>query len=140
LPPLPVRQVAAKIRQVTSRILIVDDSQHFRRTAGKLLTARGFELVAAAADGEAALAAAARACPDGILLDINLPGRDGFAVATSLAAACPAARIVLTSSDVDDVPGEELAACGAVAFVPKIKLASADLQRLFTPEGQPENT
>lgn len=118
---------------MTSRILIVDDSQHFRRTAGELLAARGFELLGAAADCDAALAAA-DACPDGVLLDINLPRRDGFAVAAALATACPAARIVLTSSDVDDVRGEELAACGAVAFVPKIRLAMAELRRLFTPE------
>jgi CheY-like chemotaxis protein len=44
------------------------------------------------------LAAVAGDCPDGILLDINLPGRDGFAVAAAIAATHPAVRIVLTSS------------------------------------------
>ena len=84
---------------MTRRILIVDDSESFRSTASVLLTARGFELLGTVPDGEAALAAMAGDCPDGILLDINLPGRDGFAVAAAIAATYPAVRIVLTSSN-----------------------------------------
>jgi CheY-like chemotaxis protein len=116
---------------VTRRILIVDDSESFRSTASVLLAARGFELVESVPDGEAALAAVAGDCPDGILLDINLPGRDGFAVAAAIATTCPAVRIVLTSSDTDDVPGAVLKTCGATAFVPKTELATADLRALF---------
>ena len=65
---------------MASRILIVDDSPRFRATAAALLAERGFDLLEAAADGEQALAAAAWGRPDGILLDLNLPGLDGFAV------------------------------------------------------------
>jgi CheY-like chemotaxis protein len=117
---------------VTRRILIVDDSEHFRRTAGELLAARGLEALAAVPDGKAALAALSGDRPDGILLDINLPGRDGYAVAASIAATCPAVTIVLTSSDTENVPSTVLRACGATAFVPKIELATADLETLFT--------
>ena len=120
---------------VSLRILVVDDSRHFRRTVRDLLSVRGFELFEAVADGDAALAAVANACPDGALVDINLLGRDGFAVAASVAAICPAARIVLISSEVDDVPAPVLNGCGAVAFVPKTELATTDLDRLFTPAG-----
>jgi CheY-like chemotaxis protein len=119
------------MRYVASRILIVDDSAAFRRTASVLLAVRGFELLGAAPDGEAALAAVSGECPDGILLDINLPGRDGIAVAASLASACPAAMIVLTSSDIEDVSSAVLKTCGATAFVPKTELGTADLERLF---------
>jgi CheY-like chemotaxis protein len=62
------------LHRVTSKILVVDDSKHFRCSAVNLLAARGYELLDAAADCEAALAAVARACPDGVLLDVNLPG------------------------------------------------------------------
>jgi len=65
---------------VANRILVVDDSQKFRAAAAELLAARGFKLIEEAADGNEALSAIARACPDGIPLDINLPGRDGLAV------------------------------------------------------------
>ncbi len=113
------------------RILIVDDSRKFRDAAAELLAELGFEVLAAAADMDQALAAVADGRPDGILLDVNLPGQDGFAVAASLAAACPAARIVLTSAELDRVPAKVLQTCAAVAFVPKHELAVADLGALF---------
>jgi CheY-like chemotaxis protein len=116
---------------VSTRILVVDDSASFRRVARELLHARGFRLLAAVGDGQAAIAAVAEERPDGVLLDVNLPGPDGLAVATSLTRRYPGLRIVLTSSELDDVPARLLAASGAVAFVPKTELVSADLQRLF---------
>jgi CheY-like chemotaxis protein len=116
---------------VASRILIVDDSPRFRALAADLLAMRGFEVLDEAADGEQALAAVAGCCPDGILLDVNLPGQDGFAVAASLAAACAGARIVLTSADLGQVPAEVMKTCPAVAFVAKQELAAADLATLF---------
>jgi DNA-binding NarL/FixJ family response regulator len=64
-------------------------------------------------------------------LDISLPGQDGFAVAAAIAAAYPAVRIVLTSSDTEHVPGAVLKTCGATAFVPKTELATADLETLL---------
>jgi CheY-like chemotaxis protein len=131
LTPLPGGMASGNDEEVASRILIVDDSDGFRATASALLAARGFELLEPAPDGEAALVTVTGDCPDGILLDINLPGRDGFAVAASIAAICPAATIVLTSSDTEDVPSVVLRACGAVAFVPKIELATTDLEALF---------
>jgi DNA-binding NarL/FixJ family response regulator len=116
---------------VASRILIVDDSESFRAAAAGLLAERGFEVLVTAGDGEQALAAAADGCPDAILLDINLPGPDGFAVAAALAAACPGARIVLTSAGIDHVPAAALRACAAVAFVLKQELAVTDLGALL---------
>ena len=116
---------------MTIRILIVDDSPRFCVVAAELLAARGLEVARTAGDGEQALAAAAGDCPDGILLDINLPGDDGFVVAASLAAACPRARIVLTSAETDRVPGTVLNSCHAVAFVPKQELAAAGIGALF---------
>jgi CheY-like chemotaxis protein len=118
---------------VALRVLIVDDSPQFRAAAAELLAVRGFDVLAAAADADEALAAAEIACPDGILLDINLGATDGFTVALALAAACPATRIVLTSANVAHVPQELLRRCAATAFVPKEDLAVADLGLMFTP-------
>ena len=129
---MPVSRPRARIRYMAVRILIVDDSPGFRAAAAELLAARGFEVLGAAADGKQALAAVAGGCPDGILLDINLPGSDGFAVAASLATACSGARIVLTSADAGQVPAQVLQACAVVAFVPKQELAVADLRTLFS--------
>jgi CheY-like chemotaxis protein len=112
--------------------MIVDDSPQFRAVAAELLAERGFDVVMAA-DGGQALAAVADLCPDGILLDINLPGRDGFSVAASLAAVCPRARIVLTSAEISELPARVLAGCPVTAFVPKSELAAADLRTLLRP-------
>jgi CheY-like chemotaxis protein len=117
---------------VSLRILVVDDSDAFRHTVRDLLTARGLVVCAAVADGTAALDAVGGRCPDGALVDVNLAGQDGFAVAASLAAACSGMRVVLISSDLDGVPATVLRGCGAVAFIPKTDLVAADLELLFT--------
>ncbi len=66
-----------------SRILVVDDSVDSAETLGELLKIWGYD-VRLAHDGEAALAAAREYRPEVILLDIGLPGMDGFAVAKQL--------------------------------------------------------
>jgi CheY-like chemotaxis protein len=117
------------------RILIVDDDAGFLGLAAELLADRGFDVLGRAMDADQALAATSIQCPDGILLDINLPGRDGFAAAAALSQACPSARIVLTSADVRHVATEILRECSADAFVPKEELATTDLDELFRPAG-----
>lgn len=132
---LPRAWSPVTIGDVADRILIVDDSSCFRTVAAELLAERGLEVLAVVSDAEQALAAVAADRPDGILLDINLPGPDGFAVAAALAASCPGARIVLTSADLCQVPADVLVSCGATAFVPKEDLAAVDLSVLFKPGG-----
>ena len=115
-----------------SGILIVDDNPHFLRTAEKLLTMRGLEPFDLVAGGDEALAALDRGRPDGVLLDVNLVGQDGFQVAAALAARCPTLPIVLMSSEADAVEDSQLQRCGARAFVPKTALATTDLGQLFS--------
>ena len=68
-------------------VLIVDDHEDFRTSARALLELQGFEVVGAAEDGEAALAAVERLRPELVLLDVQLPGMDGFEVAERLASS-----------------------------------------------------
>ena len=71
-----------------------DDHPDFRAGARALLEADGFDVVGEAADGESALEATRRLRPRVVLLDIQLPGMDGFHVAERLAAgADPAAAV-----------------------------------------------
>jgi CheY-like chemotaxis protein len=128
---LPSDLLPTRIDTVVRRILIVDDSRRFRELAAELLATQGFEVFEDVADGEQALAAVVGECPDGILLDISLPGLDGFTVASSLAAACPGVTIVLASAAFDYVPADLLKISAAAAFVPKDELAVTDLTALF---------
>jgi CheY-like chemotaxis protein len=112
-------------------ILIVDDNPHFLKTAEKLLRMRGLNPFDLVSGGDEALAAVDRGCPDGVLIDINLVGQDGFEVAAALAARCPALPIVLMSSEADGVDAPQLQRCGATAFVPKTALATSDLRQFF---------
>jgi two-component system nitrate/nitrite response regulator NarL len=111
------------------RVLIVDDDPRFRALARTLLEASGCEIAAEAADGEQALAAASRACPDAALVDVQLPDTDGVSLARSLAGSDAAMRIVLTSTDPTLVPPAVLAESGAIAFVRKENIAAADLAK-----------
>jgi CheY-like chemotaxis protein len=127
--------VAWHHRYVAIRILIVDDDASFLGLVAELLAERGFDVLGKAMDTAQAVAATIKECPDGILVDINLPGQDGFATAAVLSQACPSARIVLTSADVRHVDAEILRGCSADAFVPKEDLVTADLAGLFRPAG-----
>lgn len=79
-------------------VLIVDDHAGFRASARALLEADGFEVVGEAADGRSALEQARRLRPQVVLLDVQLPGMDGFAVAHRLAVEPSAPAVVLISS------------------------------------------
>jgi two-component system, cell cycle response regulator len=66
-----------------STILIVDDQKVMRETIGMLLSKQGYELEFAG-DGPTALRKAAELIPDVILLDIMMPGMDGYEVCRQL--------------------------------------------------------
>ena len=68
------------------RILLVDDHGPFRDAARMLLEAEACEVVAEADTGEGAVALVAASGADVVLVDIHLPGIDGFATAALLAA------------------------------------------------------
>jgi DNA-binding NarL/FixJ family response regulator len=114
-----------------TRVLIVDDDPRFRALARALLHESGYAVAGEAADGEHALAAAARVRPDAALVDVQLPDTDGFALARRLADTNRGLRILLTSMDATLATPAALAASGAVAFVPKDDLAVTDLAPLL---------
>ena len=62
---------------MSKRILAVDDQEDNRQILRDRLTAAGYELVEAV-DGEQAVETAERMVPDLILMDIQLPGIDGY--------------------------------------------------------------
>ena len=67
------------------RVLIVDDEEAFRYVMRRMIDAQQYEILEAA-DGDTALMAAQSVHPDIIILDINLPQRDGYTVLSELAS------------------------------------------------------
>jgi DNA-binding NarL/FixJ family response regulator len=116
---------------VAPTVLIVDDHEGFRRTTRALLEADGFEIVGEAADGESAIIETRRLRPQLVLLDIQLPGVDGFEVATRLAAAKDPPTVVLTSSRSASSYRRRLAESPARGFVPKSELSGQTLAALL---------
>jgi len=111
-------------------VLIVDDHAGFRHFARGLLEADGFTVVGEAADGEEALVAADVLQPELVLLDILLPGIDGFAVADRLAGSARPPAVVLTSSRGFDELGGRLGRTTARGFIRKDDITGATLARL----------
>jgi DNA-binding NarL/FixJ family response regulator len=105
-------------------LVIVDDHEEFRRFARTLLEAEGFDVTGEAADGESALAAVAELRPDAVLLDVQLPGIDGFEVARRLADTDKAPSVVLTSTREPSDYGRRLTDAPALGFVPKQRLSA----------------
>jgi DNA-binding NarL/FixJ family response regulator len=111
-------------------VLIVDDHAGFRHFARELLEAGGFIVVGEAADGEEALVAADTLRPELVLLDVVLPGIDGFAVAERLATGVHPPAVVLTSSRSARELGKRLDQTAARGFIRKDDLTGAALARL----------
>jgi DNA-binding NarL/FixJ family response regulator len=115
---------------VRKRVLIVDDHEPFRAVARELLEGAGYVVAGEAADATGALAAVEAERPDVVILDVQLPDSDGFAVAAALAAAGGPAVILISSRAADDY-GRRIAACGARGFIPKSKLSAAAFAALL---------
>lgn len=71
---------------MTGKVLIVDDEPNIVTSLQFLMKKGGFE-TSVARDGDAALTEVERFRPDLVLLDVNLPHRDGFEVCQALRSA-----------------------------------------------------
>jgi two-component system, LytTR family, response regulator AlgR len=93
------------------RVLIVDDEPLARaRLAALLKECEDVEVVGSIADGEAALAVLSEAQPDLLLLDINMPGLDGKALAARLANRTRPQVVFCTAYEAHAVHAFELGA------------------------------
>jgi CheY-like chemotaxis protein len=78
------------------RVLVVDDNRDAAVALGRLLAASGYQ-VETSFDGQEALAAAEQFQPDACLLDINMPGMDGFELARRLRERRPETPPILAA-------------------------------------------
>jgi DNA-binding NarL/FixJ family response regulator len=117
---------------VNPTVVIVDDHAGFRSSAKALLEAAGFEVVGEAEDGVSALAAVDRLHPRIVLLDIQLPDIDGFAVAERLARAGDPPAVVLVSTRTISSYRRRLARSPVRGFISKSELSGNALSALVS--------
>ena len=117
LPRLPGAKGIAK-----PKVLLVDDHRGMLDRVSALL-AGDFDIAAVATDGSQAVDIASRVGPDVIVLDVNMPGLDGFHTKRALDQAGSRAPVVFLSMvDADDHVGEAFR-CGGRGYVIKSRVA-----------------
>ena len=108
------------------KILIVDDDRELRELIGFVLTSAGYPIVEAG-DGPEALRQYAAHRPDLVILDVNLPGFDGFEVCRRIRgeADTPVMMLTVRGEEADQVRGLDLGADDYLAkpFSPRTLLA-----------------
>ena len=115
---LPSRQEESE--KTRHRVLVVDDNSVAQTIASHALGRRGYE-VECAGDGQAALDAAARNSFDLILLDLQMPGLDGFQTAERLHQMPAYARtpIVAVTANCSEEYRRRCQQCGMQGFLAK---------------------
>jgi CheY-like chemotaxis protein len=112
-------------------VLVVDDDPAFRELAQRILADIGLTVVAQADSAAAAISAAKAMEPEAALVDVDLPDRDGIALARELTTLPWRPRVVLTSVDPDAAGPDDVRSSGAVAFMHKADLANGSLRSLL---------
>ena len=100
------------------RVVIAEDESVNRVDLEEELEQQGYEVVGAAADGEAAVNLTRELHPDVVLMDINMPEMDGIEAAETLTRE-KLAPVLLFTAYSDDELIERARAAGVVHFVTK---------------------
>jgi DNA-binding response OmpR family regulator len=109
------------------RIIVVEDEVAQRHLLVQYLTRQGMR-VSGLADGSSLRREIQREVPSLVLLDVGLPGEDGFSLIRVLRAACPTTGVIMVSAagdTIDRVAGLEAGADDYIAkpFEPRELLA-----------------
>lgn len=104
----------------SARVLVVDDDDLVRDILARVLDV-GELSVCTADDGESALDLIREEPPDAVVLDVGLPGMDGFEVCRRLATdpALSSIPVVLLTGYDDEVTRDQATAAGCAAFLTK---------------------
>ncbi len=100
------------------KILVVDDEPDFCDALRDFLTSKGYE-VAVVLSGEEALPAYMQEKPDVVLLDIQMPGKDGLQVLRELKAIDPAARVIMITALMEEEVAKQALVEGAFEYITK---------------------
>jgi len=129
--PRPTGDGDRRTREEAPLVLLVDDFEDAREMYADHLEASGFR-TEQAADGHDALAKARALVPDVILMDLSLPGIDGWEVTRRLKRDLRMGEVVILALTAHAFRGEEerALAAGCDGFIPKPCLPQAVVERI----------
>jgi two-component system CheB/CheR fusion protein len=129
-PEEPIEPAAPDARGSPRRILIIEDNADAREALRLGLQVAGHE-VHEASDGPEGIESAARVKPDVVLLDIGLPGLDGFQVAQRLRDTTKTLRLIAISGYGQAADRDRATSAGFDHYLVK-PIDPAELARLLT--------
>src|SRR3954469_12614055 len=110
----------AVVRKALS-FLIVDDNSTMRRVMGYLVGEFADEIIECE-NGTQAFLAYRQHLPEWVLMDVDMPEKDGLAATREICAAFPTAKVVVVSNYGDEGIGAAANQAGAVAYILKENL------------------
>jgi DNA-binding NarL/FixJ family response regulator len=120
------------------RCVIVDDNDGFRGEMRALLEEQGIAVVGEAASGMEAIRQTAEARPDVVLIDIDLGGESGLALAQALAEGVDGAArpsLILISTHYESEYADLIEASPAFGFLAKTDLSAARIRQTLAASG-----
>ena len=120
-----------------TRVLLVDDDEEFSSLVAEYLAGEGGFAVSTRSDGEAGVTAALREAFDVIVLDVGLPGMNGFSVLRALRERVRTPVIMLTArgDDLDRILGLEIGADDYVAKPCNLRELAARIRAIMRRSG-----
>ena len=100
------------------KILVVDDEPDFCEALGDFLGAKGYSVLEAH-DGDQALEAYRQERPDVVLLDVNMPGKNGIETLKELRTFDPEASVIMVTAIYDEDISRLAMAEGAFDYITK---------------------
>lgn len=118
-------------RRQPIRVLLVDDDPAFRELLAFVVRVHTeAEVVGQAGDGEEGVRLAERLKPEVVLMDLQMPKRDGFEATRQIAAAAPHVRILVVSSATEPEAVRRALEAGAAGFLSKDRAVAEVPDRL----------
>ncbi|CAK7011886.1 response regulator transcription factor [Saezia sanguinis] len=101
------------------RVLLADDEKHVRTYIKAVLVGLGCEVVGEAENGSEAVSLYQETSPDVVLMDVNMPGKDGLAALRDIKKNNPNAAVIMLTSLSDMATVHSAAELGALQYIRK---------------------